>query len=118
MKGANAGARMLLSSAAPYPGTRQPGETAAGARGVAHDLCRSRGFPRVADAALQRFGAHRTRRREQKALAEADVVVEQIDHRTFVLDTLGNEIDAVAAEQIGEVGGVDVVRNHADPVEQ
>ena len=54
--------------------------------------------------ALQRLGAHRPRRREQEALAEAHVVVEQIDHRALALDALGDQVDAGARQQIGEVG--------------
>ena len=67
---------------------------------------------------LQRFGAHRTRRREQKALAETHIVVEQIDHRAFVLDPLGDQIDAETAEQIGKVGRMNVGRGGTRTVEQ
>ena len=45
---------------------------------------------------------------EQKALAEPYVVIEQIDHRALALDPLGDQIDAEAAEQIGQVGGVNI----------
>ena len=70
------------------------------------------GFPHhhvatVGDA-LQRFGAHRPRRREQEALTEADVVIEQVDHHRFAFDLLGDQVDAETAEEIGQVGGVDV----------
>jgi len=51
----------------------------------------------------------RSRRREQKALAEPDVVIEQVNHGALALDPFGDQVDAVAAEQIGEVGGMDVV---------
>ena len=58
--------------------------------------------------ALQGLGPHRPRRREQEALAEAHVVVEQIDHHALALDPLGDQVDAEAAEQVGEIGGMDV----------
>ena len=58
----------------------------------------------------KRFGAHRPRRREQEALAEADIVIEQIDHHRFGLDPFGDQADAEAAEQIGQIGGMNVGR--------
>ena len=45
---------------------------------------------------------------EQEALAEAHVVVEQIDHRALALDPLGDQVDAEAAEQVGKVRRVNV----------
>ena len=72
----------------------------------------------VGIAALQGLGAHRARRREQDALAEAHIVVEQIDDRAFVFDTVGDQIDAEAAEQIGEIGRMNVGRDQADAIEQ
>ena len=66
--------------------------------------------PRLGRAAraLQRLGPHRPRRREQEALAEAHVVVEQIDHHALAFDALGDQIDAGARQQVGEIAGVDV----------
>ncbi len=54
------------------------------------------------------LGPQRPRRRKQESLAEPHVVVEQIDHRAFALDPLGDQVDAEAAEQVGKVGRVDV----------
>ena len=54
------------------------------------------------------LGPQRPRLREQEALAETHVVVEQVDHRALALDPLGDQIDAEAAEQVGQVGGVNV----------
>src|ERR1700751_1439323 len=48
--------------------------------------------------ALQGFGAHRPWRREQEALSELHVVIEQVDHRAFAFDPFGNEVDAEAGE--------------------
>ena len=61
--------------------------------------------PSVRGCALR---PQRPRRREQKALAEADVIIEQVDHRALALDLLGDQVDAEAAEQVGEVGGMDI----------
>ena len=41
-------------------------------------------------------------------MSEADVIVEQVDHGALALDLLGNQVDAEAAEQIGQIGGMDV----------
>src|SRR5690242_9735841 len=54
------------------------------------------------------LGPQRSRRREQKTLAEADVVIEQIDHRALALDLLGDQVDAEAAEQVGKIGWMNV----------
>src|SRR5580700_7664680 len=93
-------------SAAPHSGADELRDTADGRRRCRRCSARrrrNRGFSR-AGGALQRFGAHRARWREQKALAEAHVVIEEIDHRAFSLDVLGDEIDAEAAEEVGEIG--------------
>jgi len=60
----------------------------------------------------------RSRRREQKALAEPDVVIEQVNHGALALDPFGDQVDAVAAEQIGEVGGMDVRGRALPGIEQ
>ena len=62
----------------------------------------------------QRLGAHRPRRREQEALAEAHIVIEQIDHRALALDPLGDQVDAGARQQIGEIRRVDVAMRGGD----
>ena len=46
---------------------------------------------------------------KQKALAEANVVIEQIDDERLTLDTLGDQIDAEAAEQVGEIGRMELL---------
>ena len=65
-------------------------------------------FGRVGRHALQRLGTHRARRREQEALPETDVVVEKVDDRRFGLDPLGDQVDAGARQQVGEVFRIDV----------
>ena len=72
----------------------------------------------AAGRALQRLGPHRPRRREQEALAEAHVVVEQIDHHVLAFDALGDQVDAGARQQIGEVVGMDVALRAGGLVEQ
>ena len=74
----------------------------------------------VAPARLPRSASapHRARRREQEALAEAHVVFEQIDDLRLGLDPLGDQADAEAAEQVGEVGGMDVGARRAGLAEQ
>ena len=67
---------------------------------------------------LQHLGAHRARRREQEALAEAHVVVEQVDHGALALDPLGDQVDAEAAEQVGEIRRMDVALRRRGAVEQ
>src|SRR5262249_49949972 len=100
------------------------GDVADGAGGAASRrsvVRRNRLAPRELAAfgdALQRFRAHRPRRREQEALPEADVVIQEIDDGALALDLLGEEVDAEAAEQVGEVGGMDVAGDAAEPVEQ
>jgi hypothetical protein len=91
----------------------------------AHALLRRtlRGSVGWVDHFLKRFGAHRPRRREQEALAVAHVCIEQIDHAPLVLDLVGNQIDAEAAEHIGKVCGADfpsAIPNHGKdcPIEQ
>ena len=58
--------------------------------------------------AEQRFRAHRARLREQEALAETHVVFEQIDHLRLAFDPLGDQADAEPAEQVGQIGGMNV----------
>ena len=65
---------------------------------------------RFARRRMRRLRPQRPRRREQEALAEPHVVIEQVDHRALALDPLGDQIDAEAAEQIGQIGGMDVGR--------
>src|SRR5262249_16955453 len=72
--------------------------------GLARDHVGALGDP------LQGLRAYRPRLREQEALAVAHVVVEQIDHAAFALDLLSDQVDAEAADQIGEIGGMDVGR--------
>src|SRR6516165_7063505 len=84
-------------------------DAARSARSAELSLDLSLGFLRVTTLCRAgTLGAHRTRRGEQEALAEADIIVEQVDHRAFALDTLGNQVDAEAAEQIGEGSGMNV----------
>src|SRR5277367_3300568 len=54
---------------------------------------RERSFSRRFADRLQRLGTHRARRREQHALAEADIKVEQIDNGAFAFDMVGDQID-------------------------
>jgi EAL domain-containing protein (putative c-di-GMP-specific phosphodiesterase class I) len=67
---------------------------------------------------LQRFGAHRTRRREQEALPEADIIFEQVNHHIFVFDALGDEVDAGTRQQIREIFRMDVALRGRCFVEQ
>src|SRR5580704_1530811 len=62
----------------------------------------------VAGTALQRLLPYQPGRGEQDALPEADVVIEQVDDRAIVLDLRGDQVDAEAPEQIGEVGRVNI----------
>src|SRR5580692_1021587 len=79
---------------------------------------RKRSFSRRFAHGLQRLGAHRTRRREQHALAETDIKVEQIDNGAFAFDMVGDQIDAEAAEEVGEIGRVNIGRYQPDAIEQ
>src|ERR1700761_5946683 len=54
------------------------------------------------------LGPQRPGWRKQKALSEPHVEIEQIDDRALPFDSFGNQVDAEAAEQVGEVRGVDV----------
>ena len=47
---------------------------------------------------FHRFGPDRARRREQIALPELNVEIEQVDHGRLRLDLLGDQVDAVARE--------------------
>ena len=52
---------------------------------------------------LDRVVAHRARFAEEIALREIDAVIEQLDDRLLVLDTLGDQIEAVALQQLLEI---------------
>src|SRR5579885_787557 len=79
-------------------GTR-PGTTMRGSAGR-----RQRFAGRLVDlSALQGFGAYRSRRREQEALPEAHIVVQQIEHHAFALDTLRDQVDAGTGQKVGEI---------------
>ena len=81
--------------------------------------CRARpGVSARLGRAAQRLRPHRARLREQEALAEANVVFEQIDHLRLALDPLGDQADAEPAEQVGQVGGMDVGAGRAGFVQQ
>ena len=54
------------------------------------------------------LGPQRPGWRKQEPLTEPHVKVEQVDHRAFALDPFGDQVDAEAAEQIRQVGRVDV----------
>ena len=55
---------------------------------------------------------------KQESLSEPDVEIQQVDHRAFALDPLRDQVDAVAAEQVGKVGRMDIRRCAAALVEQ
>ena len=76
------------------------------------------GLRRIGRGGLQGFDPHRPRRREQEALAEAHVVVEQVDHHAFAFDALGDQIDAGARQQVGEIAGVNVALRGGGRIEQ
>ena len=54
------------------------------------------------------FGTQRARRGKQEALTESYVIIEQINHRAFALDTFGNEVDSKPCEHVGQIGCVNV----------
>ena len=84
------------------------------------------GHWRPAEPDRRRFARRRMRAsgrsgrgaREQESLAETHVVIEQVDHRAFAFDPLGDQVDAEAAEQIRQVGGLDVGRRRLFLIEQ
>jgi len=57
---------------------------------------------------MECFGPYRSRWREEEALSEADVVVEQIDHRRFGLYPLSNQVDAGTRQEIGEIFRINI----------
>src|SRR5262249_58765639 len=67
--------------------------------------------------AVQGLRAYRPRRREHKALAEAHAAVQEINDHSLAFDALGDQIDTETAEQVGEIGGIDVACD-GDPLEQ
>src|SRR5690606_34293096 len=52
----------------------------------------------------ENFGADGARMGEQKALSETNVDFQQIDDDGFAFDPVGDELDAVAAHQVGQIG--------------
>ncbi len=81
--------------------------------GSAREQLRNRHWIRPGRPDLQRFGANRTWRREQEALTEANIVVEQVDHGCLGLDPLRDKADAVTAQQVGQIRSVNVGRRTA-----
>src|SRR6185437_14503933 len=59
-------------------------------------------------AALQNVGPKWPRSGKEKALAEAHVVVEEVDDERLVLDPVGDKVDAKAGEEIREIRGMHV----------
>ncbi len=64
------------------------------------------------------LGSQRPGRRKQESLPEAYIEVEQIDHGAFAFDPFGDQVDAEAPEQIGQVGWMNVGRRVQLLVEQ
>ena len=78
-----------------------------GRPGLAHDHVAAVGNA-LQRFGADRFGADRPRRREQEALSEAHVIVEEIDDHALALDLLRDQVDTEAAQKIGQIGGMDV----------
>src|SRR6478736_2552970 len=82
-------------------------KVSAGRQQCARVLAHTR-LNRVDRRPMECFGTHRSRWREEEALSEADVVVEQIDHRRFGLYPLSNQVDTGTRQEISEIFRINV----------
>src|SRR5579871_1237965 len=80
------------------PGSHGPGTESTGAAQLHHG-----GFGGSAAGLF----AHRARLAEQEALGIVDGVIQKLHHRLFTLDPFGNQVEAVAGQQLLEVLGRD-----------
>ena len=67
---------------------------------------------------LQCFGAHRSRRQEQRTLRIMNVVIDELNNALVVLDPVNDQIDIETAERIRELGGSGAGGEGASAVEQ